>query len=191
MQTMDLSCVKISTISKWIEPRFNLSLVTLESHRVCPKRFLCIWYVRCKPCTYLALTLTQSQTQILFSSLRYVQRKTMHQSCIKSCTITKRTKLSFPWASSPRSPIERVQNDFYDYGVFSANHAPILHYTNSVSKRLKWDSTWPTSLTSSIGCVQNYLWSYGTFSANHVPILHHDYHYLQIDRIELHQTLIT
>jgi hypothetical protein len=27
---------------------------------MCPKRFLSLWYVWCKPCTYLALTLTLS-----------------------------------------------------------------------------------------------------------------------------------
>jgi hypothetical protein len=44
-QTVHLSCVKISTISKWTETSFQLSLVTLEYHRVHPKRFLSLWYV--------------------------------------------------------------------------------------------------------------------------------------------------
>jgi hypothetical protein len=46
-----------STISKWTEPSFHLSLITYESHRVRLKWFQCLWYVRCTPCTYLALTL--------------------------------------------------------------------------------------------------------------------------------------
>jgi hypothetical protein len=43
-QTVHLSCVKISTISKQTETSFHLSL----------------WYVSHKPCTYLALSLTPS-----------------------------------------------------------------------------------------------------------------------------------
>ena len=52
-QTMHLSCVKISNISKQIEMSFHLSLITLEYHRVRPKRFLILWHVWRKPCTYL------------------------------------------------------------------------------------------------------------------------------------------
>jgi hypothetical protein len=37
-----------------------MSLVTYESHQVHLKGFLCLCYVRCKPYTYLALTLTLS-----------------------------------------------------------------------------------------------------------------------------------
>jgi hypothetical protein len=50
---------------------------------------------------------------------------------------------------------------------------------------LKRDSLWPTSPRSSIECIKNNLWAYSTFGANHAPILRQDYHYLQIDRIEL------
>jgi len=59
-QTVHRSCVKISTISKWTEMSFQLSLVTLEYHRVRPKRYMSLWYIWHKPCTYLALTLTPS-----------------------------------------------------------------------------------------------------------------------------------
>ena len=61
-QTMHLSCVKISSISNRTITSFHLSLVTYEYHRVCPIRFLSLWYVRRKPCAYLTLTLTLSQT---------------------------------------------------------------------------------------------------------------------------------
>jgi hypothetical protein len=57
-QTVHLSCVKISTISKRNEMSIHLCLVTLEYHRVHPKWFLSLWYVWHKPCTYLALTQT-------------------------------------------------------------------------------------------------------------------------------------
>jgi hypothetical protein len=39
-QTMHLSCIKISTMSKPTEISFHLSLVTKENHRVCTKQFL-------------------------------------------------------------------------------------------------------------------------------------------------------
>ena len=59
-QTMHRSCVKISTISKRTKTTFELSFVTKEYHRVRPKRYMRLWYVWCRPCTYFALTLTPS-----------------------------------------------------------------------------------------------------------------------------------
>jgi hypothetical protein len=64
------SCIKSSTISKRTEPSFHLSLVTKESHRLRPKRFLCLWYVRWKPCTCLAQTLTLSPNGLKRDSTR-------------------------------------------------------------------------------------------------------------------------
>jgi hypothetical protein len=60
MQTVHLSCDKITTTSKRTELRFQLSLVTWEYHRVCPKWFLSQWDVWRKPCNYLASALTLS-----------------------------------------------------------------------------------------------------------------------------------
>ena len=60
-QTVHLSCASISSIPKQTESSFHLSLITLEYHCVCPKRYLSLWYVWCKPCTYLAPTLTVSK----------------------------------------------------------------------------------------------------------------------------------
>jgi hypothetical protein len=45
VQTMLLSCVKISTISKQTKMRFHLSLITKEYHQVRPEGFLTLWYV--------------------------------------------------------------------------------------------------------------------------------------------------
>jgi hypothetical protein len=59
---------------------------------------------------------------------------------------------------------------------------PTLTLSQNEPKR---DSTWPTSPWSSIRTVQNDLWACGTFSANHAAILPQDYHYLQIDWIQL------
>jgi 3-oxoacyl-(acyl-carrier-protein) synthase len=108
VQTVNLSCVKISTISKWTKASIHMSLVTKEYHQVCPKRFMCLCYVWRKLCTYLALTLPQclrmhgneishEQCHIGDSSgasktiskpmLRSAQ--TVHLSCVKISTISK------------------------------------------------------------------------------------------------------
>jgi hypothetical protein len=60
-QTVHLSCVKISPISKRTEMSFRLSLITSECHRVHLKWFLNLWYVRRKPCTYLVSRLAYLQ----------------------------------------------------------------------------------------------------------------------------------
>jgi hypothetical protein len=78
---------------------FHLSLVTKEYHWVRSKRFLSLWYVWRKPCIYLAMTLTPS---------------------------TNIPKQDLTWPTSPRSSIGCIQNDSWAYGMFGANHEPIL-----------------------------------------------------------------
>ena len=53
--TMHLSCT--DTGSQRTKMRFHMTHVTYEYHRVRPKRFPSLWYVRRQPCTYLAPTL--------------------------------------------------------------------------------------------------------------------------------------
>jgi hypothetical protein len=67
---------------------------------VCPKRFPCPWYIRHKPCTYLALRLKQSPN---------------------------RSKWPSTWSTSPRSAINCFKNDFWAYGTFNTSRAPVLH----------------------------------------------------------------
>jgi hypothetical protein len=104
-QTVHLSCVKISTISKWTESNFHLSLVTSEYHRVLPKGFLRLCFVWCELCTYLAQTLTlspngpndiphdrchlgaASRASIMISEPMVCSAQTMHLSCVKVNTI--------------------------------------------------------------------------------------------------------
>jgi hypothetical protein len=158
-QTVHLSCVKISTISKLTETSFHLSLINLEYRLVRPKWFMTLCYVWCKPCTYLAPTLTPSWNE------------------------PKRGSTS---AASPRSSIGFVQNDFKAYVTFWHKPCTYLALTQTPTpNRPKWDLTWPTSPRSSIGCVQNDFWAYGTFGVNNAPILHQDLHYLQMDQNEL------
>jgi hypothetical protein len=100
VQTVHLSWVKISTISKQIKMSFLLSLIIKEYHRVRPKRLLNLRYVWRKSCTYLESRLTLSPNG---------------------------PKSASTWASSPRSTIGCIQNNFWPYGVYDSNHAPILH----------------------------------------------------------------
>jgi hypothetical protein len=112
-QTIHLSCVKISTISKRTKSSFHLSLVTQECHRACPKWFLRLCYHWHKLCTYLAPTLTLSQnrpnkiphgphhlglasgaSKIIFEPIVH-SAQTVHLSCVKISTIPKRTEMSF------------------------------------------------------------------------------------------------
>jgi hypothetical protein len=100
-QIVLLSCTDTNIVSKWIETRFQMTNVTEKIHRVCPKWFLSLLYIRRKLCTYLVSRLAL---------------------CLY------RPKRASTWATSPRCTIECVQNDFCAYGTFGANRAPILHW---------------------------------------------------------------
>jgi hypothetical protein len=97
---LHLSWTDTSTISKWTKMRFHTTHVTLEFHRLRPKRFLSLWYVRRKPCNYLASSLALSPIKLNRAST---------------------------WASAPMSTIGCVQNNFCAYGMFGANRALISH----------------------------------------------------------------
>jgi hypothetical protein len=60
VQTMHLSCTDTNTVSKWTKTRFHTTHVTYEFHRVRPKQFMSLWFVQCKPCTYVVSRLTLS-----------------------------------------------------------------------------------------------------------------------------------
>jgi hypothetical protein len=112
-QTVHLSCVKICSISKWTESSIHLSLVTQEYHQVRPKSFLSLWYVRHKPCTYLASRLALYQinwikhplelrhlgvlsgVSKIISEPTVCLAQTVHVSCTDTNTISKWTKTRF------------------------------------------------------------------------------------------------
>jgi hypothetical protein len=54
--------------------------------------------------------------------------QTVHQSCVKISTISNELNQASTWASSPRSIIGCVQNDFWAYSMFRINRAPLLHW---------------------------------------------------------------
>jgi hypothetical protein len=151
-QTVHLSCVKISTISKRNKTSFHLSLVNLEYRLVRPKWFMTLWYVWRKSCIYLAPTLTPSRNS---------------------------PKQGSTSAASLRSSIGFVQNDFQACGTFWRKSCTYLALTQTPSpNRPKQDFRWPTSPRSSIGCVQNDFRAFGTFGVNNAPILRQDLQYL-------------
>jgi hypothetical protein len=99
-QTVHLSWFDKNTISEWTKTRFHMTHITLEFHRVRPKRYLRLGFVQHKPCNYLASRLALSSNGLNRAST---------------------------WASSPRSTTRCVQNDFWACGIFGPNYAPILH----------------------------------------------------------------
>jgi hypothetical protein len=96
-QTVHLSCVKISTISK----RTELSLE--RRHLGGP---------------------SGTSKTIYKSMICLVQ--TVHLSCNDTKTVSKWKEVRFHMPKSPRRSIKYIQNDFQAYGTFDANHPPIL-----------------------------------------------------------------
>jgi hypothetical protein len=143
-QTVHLSCTNTNTVSKWTKTRFHMTNITKEVHRVQPKWFPSLWYIRRKLYTYLVLRLALCPN-----------------GPNRASTL----------ASLPSSTIGCVQNDFWANGTFGANRAPILTLSRNGSK---WDSKWLTSPRISIACIQNDFWAYSMLGANRAPILRWD-----------------
>jgi hypothetical protein len=96
---MHVSCVKISSISKQTETSIHLSLITEDYHMVRSKQFLRLRYIWRKPCTNLTPILTLSPNWPKWDST---------------------------WPRSPRCSVGYVQSNFWAWGTFSANRAPII-----------------------------------------------------------------
>jgi hypothetical protein len=63
VQSVHLSCTDSNTISKQTKTRLHMTQVTYEFHQVRPKLFMSLWYIQCKPCTYIASRLALSRTR--------------------------------------------------------------------------------------------------------------------------------
>jgi hypothetical protein len=98
-KTVHLSCTDTNTVSKQTEIRFDMTHATYGFHRVRPKWFLSLWYVQHQPCIYLVLRLALSPNG---------------------------PKCASTFATSPRSSIGFIQNDFQAYGMFGTNRGPNL-----------------------------------------------------------------
>jgi hypothetical protein len=93
-----------------------------------------LWYIWCKPCTYLALKLTLSPNAGVpfgasksFLSLWYVWCKPGTYHAPKPTLSPKGPKGDSTWPTSPRSSIVCVQNNFWGNATFGANCGSILH----------------------------------------------------------------
>ena len=174
MQTVHLSCIKIRTISKQIEPRFPLSLFTKEYHRVRPKQFLSLWCIRHKPCTYLAPKLILSpkrpkwdlydtrHLEVLLVASKYISKhmvrsmQFLHLSCIKISTISKQSKLSFHLSLFTQE-YHRVHPKWF-LSLWCIRHKLCTYLAPKLTlspNRPKRDSIWHMSSLSSIGVLPN------------------------------------
>ena len=161
---MHLSCTDTNTISKRKEVRFHKTHVTLEFHRVHPKRCSCLWYIQRKPWTYLVsrLALSPNGPKQAFS---WASSPSGTIECVK--------KWDFAWPTSPMSCIEGVQKKCQSPWYVRRRPCTYLALRLALSsKGPKWASTWASSPSGTIRCVQNDFWAYGTSSANHALILH-------------------
>ena len=145
MQTVQLSCIKISTISEQTKSSHHLSLFNYEYHWVRLKWFPSLWCIRLKPCTYRLPKLTVSKrtearihmTHIIkelysvgpnwFLSISNVPCKPCIYLASRLALSPNRPNRAFTWAPWPRRTIGCVQNGFLSYGALGANRAPILH----------------------------------------------------------------
>ena len=145
MQTVQLSCIKISTISEQTKSSLHLSLFNYEYHRVRLKWFLSLWCIRRKPYKYLLPKLALSLNELKqcsiwhtssrsyqvrpnwFLSISYVPCKPCIYLASRLTLSPNRPKRAFTWAPWPRSTIGWVQNGFLSYGALGANRALILH----------------------------------------------------------------
>ena len=89
------------------EPSFHFCLFTYEYHQELPQRFLSLWCIGHKPYNYLAPKLILSPTRPKRDSIWYTSSSSSI-GCIYSS-------------------IGCVQIDFWAYGMFHTNRAPILH----------------------------------------------------------------
>jgi hypothetical protein len=91
--------------------RFHMARLTLEFHQVRPKRFLSLWYIQHKMCTYLVSRLAPSLDE---------------------------PKQAFTWASSPSCTIRLSKRISEPLARFSQTLHPSYTDTNTVSK---WNKT--------------------------------------------------
>jgi hypothetical protein len=131
VQTVHLSCTDTNTVSEQTKTRFHMTHVTYKFHRVHQKLFMSLWYVRCKPCTYLCAdrntvsewTKTRLHTTHvtyefhrmrpkLFMSQWYVLCKLRTYLASRLALSPKRWNLAWTRASLARSAIGYVQKEF-------------------------------------------------------------------------------
>jgi hypothetical protein len=209
-QTVHISCTDTYTISKRTERDSKWPTSPRSCIRCVQNDFMSLWYIRCKPYTYLASRWALSRNGLKWAST---------------------------WASQPRSAIGCIQNDFWATGMLGTSHAPILHQhqhclqmdqneiahdprhlgvpsgasktiskpvvhsaqtvhlscvkISTITKQTESSFYLTTSPRSTIGCIQNDFWGYVMFGTNYAPILHRHLHCLETDRMRFHMTHVT
>jgi hypothetical protein len=147
VETVHLSCTDTITVSKWTKTKLHTTHVTYELHWVRPKLFMSLWYVQCKPSTYLMSRLALSQ-----NGPNRAPPDPRH--------------LGVPSGAS---------NTIYEPMVRLRKPSTYLALSLTLSQnRSKQDSTRPASTRSSIGCLQYYCRAYGTFDTNRAAIVHQE-----------------
>jgi hypothetical protein len=86
------------------------------------------------------LGMPSGETKLIYEPLVH-SAQTLHLSCVKISTISNELNQASTWVSSPRSTIGCVQNNFWAYGMFSTNRAPIFMTPTLSLNGPKWDST--------------------------------------------------
>jgi hypothetical protein len=156
-QTVHLSCIKNSTISKWTE------LSPEPRHLVVPSG----------ACA--------SET---ISELMVCLAQTVHLSCADTNTVSKQ-KEERVYKTHISYELHRVRPEQY-LSLWYVRRKLCTCFASRLALFLKkWASTWAPSPSSTIRYVQNDFWAYGTSSANHAPILHWHLHSLQMERREI------
>jgi hypothetical protein len=107
VQMVHQSCTDTNTVYKQTKMRFHTTHVPYEFHRVSPKLIMSLWYVQCKPCTYLVSKITTVSKRTEQRSTRPLSpnrlnrdpmvcfTQTEHLSCTDTNTVSKQTKTRF------------------------------------------------------------------------------------------------
>jgi hypothetical protein len=105
VQTVLLSCTDTNTVYKWTKMRFHTTHITYEFHRVPSKLFMSLWYVQCKPCTYLTsrlalpdprhLGVPSGASKTVYEPMAHLT-ETEHLSCIYANTMSKHIETGLP-----------------------------------------------------------------------------------------------
>jgi hypothetical protein len=153
---MLLSCTDTNTVSKWTKTRFHTTHVAYEFHQVRPNLLMSLWYVQCKPYTYLTskLALSLNGPNRAPPVPRHLgvpssASKTIYEPmvCLTQTELPLEPRhLGVPSSASKTTSIPMdVRCKPCSYLALTLTLSP---------NGLKRDSTRPTSLTSSIRCIQ-------------------------------------
>jgi hypothetical protein len=120
VQTVHLSCIDTNNVSKQTKTRFLMTHITYEFHRVHPKLLMNLWYVQCKPCTYLAsrLALSNGPNKVP-PDPRHLEvpsdaSKTIYESMVR---LTQTEHLSYIDANTVSNRSKRVPHDPRQLGI--------------------------------------------------------------------------